>query len=294
MKLLLVLYSSLSFASYLVSSNISKKRIWSEVTKSDEVNIKILINYLQRSHSGKKLIRAAKNKAAASNKKLLDIIKIGETSLTDTTLYRKFSKTSPEKIEYETESIVKLNKSLNQFDALLDLAHELTHYVYRDQFNPYRLDFTLEKFIRSTIEEKGGEAHAFLTECKVLEELFPKDIHARSNCKKMRDESLGLSHDRAVSHFYSVGNYYKNFKISMQEYEISDKFDKISNKSIQFISSAYGVPYPVAAFHEYTSVMKKVCENDLDRYASIEENSRSIASVNSFKESILIRCKQYL
>lgn len=296
--LLFFLFSISIFAKVIVSSNISQSQKWSEVSSSEKINITILLNFLKRSRSGKNMIDLADIKAKTYETNLIDLISAGDTSLTDTTLYRKFNARNPSSVEYETKSVIKINKNLSQYDALLDLAHELTHFVHRDEFNPYRVDFTLEKFIKSTIEAKGGEVHAFMTECLVVNELFPKIKNIRSNCKKITNEDLKLSHDHAVKQFYSVGGYYKNLKSSLYEYDILNEFDNISNDSIQFISSAYGVPYPVAAMHEYNTVMKKVCENDLNRYAGLKAKkvSRSVASVNldSFKNSITKRCKNYL
>lgn len=285
-------------ANIIVGSSISSSKKWSQITQDESVNIQILLNFLNRSKSGRNIIALAKAKATTYDKKLIELISSGKTSLTDTTLYRKFNISDPNKIEYESKSVIKLNKNLSQYDALLDLAHELTHFVHRDEFNPYRVDFTLEKFIKSTIEEKGGEVHAFMTECLVVSELFPNQKSKRSNCRKITDDNSKLSHKHAVEQFYSVGSYYKNFKTSLYEYDLIDEFNKISNSSIQFVSSAYGVPYPVAAMHEYNTVMKKVCENDLNRYAGLKKKaaSRSIASVSlsSFKDSITKRCKNYL
>lgn len=285
-------------ANIVVASSISSTKKWTQISKHENVNIKILLNYLNRSKSGRDIIILARQKAKSYNLKLEEIISSGQISLTDTTLYRKFNPNDPNNIQYETKSVIKLNKNLSQYDALLDLAHELTHFVHRDEFNPYRTDFTLEKFIKSTIEAKGGEVHAFMTECLVIKELFPNLQKRRTNCKKITDKNSNLSHEHAVEQFYSVGEYYKNFKSSLYEYQLVDEFKKISNNSVQFVSSAYGLPYPVAAMHEYNTVMKKVCENDFNRYIGLKKKavSRSIASVGlvSFKDSITKRCKNYL
>jgi len=299
MKLIaLILFSFQLQANYMVSSNISRTKKWSTITSNKEVNMNILLSYLKRSKTGREIISKAQLKASKQNKELIDLLSEGDTSLTDTTLYRKFSKDDEGAVEYETKSVVTINRSLSQYDAMLDLAHELTHFVHRDEFNPYRLDFTLQKFIKSTIEETGGEVHAFMTECKVVNELFPQEVASRHNCKKITNSNNELSYKHAVEQFYSVGGYYKNLQVSLHKYDLLSEFNNISNSSIQFISSAYGVPYPVAALHEYNSVMEKVCENDLNRYAMMTSKgpSRKIASIDvkSFKKSILTRCKNYL
>ncbi len=113
------------------------------------------------------------------------MVKVGDSSLTDTTLVRKFSPHSPEHVIYESRSVVYISRHLAWDDALLDLAHELTHYVYRESFNPYAESFNAKDFIKGTIEGKGGEVQAFLTECRVLKELFSSRVQSRSHCLKI-------------------------------------------------------------------------------------------------------------
>ena len=66
-------------------------------------------------------------------------------------------------------SEIRLNRELSMADALLDLAHELTHFVQREIFNPYSLQFSALQFLEESIEGQGGEAQAYISECKVAE-----------------------------------------------------------------------------------------------------------------------------
>jgi hypothetical protein len=267
---------------------------WMEFTSSKEQNVQKLISLLEQSSTGAKLIKEAAYKASRSGQVLTDVIKVGEGSLTDTTLVRKFSPHSPEHVIYESRSVVYINKNLNWDDALLDLAHELTHFVYREGFNPYSENFNAKDFIKGTIEGMGGEVQAFMTECKVLKELFSRNVQSRSHCYKIEDSGV-LSYKRAVDLFYHVGEYYESFGSQLQKRSIAGEFSHLASKKINFISSAYGVPYPVAALMEYDLVVNKVCENDKKRLAYMQQGpKRGPASVNSehakFLDNYTSRC----
>lgn len=284
-----------------VEGSMSGNRTWMDYTSSQELNLKKLLELLSRSTAGEKLIKEAQYKASRTGLTLEDVIKVGESSLTDTTLVRKFSPHSPEHVIYESRSVVYINKSLAWDDALLDLAHELTHYVYREGFNPYAESFNAKDFIKSTIEGNGGEVQAFLTECRVLRELFSRKVQTRSNCQKIEDSQGQLSYTKAVELFYHIGSYFDGFHGQLQKREIASSFSDLKPEKINFISSAYGVPYPVAALMEYDLVVNKVCENDKKRLAYMQqgpkrEGSRTPASVtpsqDKFVQSYSARCGQ--
>lgn len=261
---------------------------WSTITQNSETNILTLLEMIEKSSSGKLLVMAAKDKASEQGGELLDFIKEGRGSLTDTTLTRRFSAHNPEDVRFETKSIVYLNKELSVMNAVLDLTHELTHFVFREAFNPYKSNFTLDQFIKSTIEGRGGEVQAFMMECRVLKELYPSSLQKRNNCYKIFDEGTGtFSQNLAVSRFYQVGSFYQNFRKKLREKGISEKFDHITDKEASFISSAYGVPYPVAAYSEYVSVVTKVCENDRKRLALMSmKKGRTPASETEFQRKL--------
>lgn len=268
-----------------------------DYSTSEELNLKRLVELLSRSEAGEKLLQEARFKAARSGLTLNDVIKVGEGSLTDTTLVRKFNPHSPQHVIYETKSVVYLNKSLMWDDALLDLAHELTHYVYRESFNPYDENFNARDFIKGTIEGSGGEVQAFLTECKVLKQLFTRRVNSRSHCLKIEDESGQLSFTKAVELFYHVGSYYDAFHKKLEGKQIASEFSNLKSEKINFISSAYGVPYPIAAMMEFDLVLNKVCENDKRRLAYMQQTTgRGPASASLDKDKFLshyqARCSQ--
>ncbi|WP_408097268.1 hypothetical protein ACJVC5_19750 [Peredibacter sp. HCB2-198] len=280
-----------------VEGNMSANRSWMDYTSSQELNLKKLLELLSRSATGEQIIKEAQYKASRTGLTLQDVIRVGESSLTDTTLVRKFSPHSPEHVIYESRSVVYINKSLAWDDALLDLAHELTHYVYRESFNPYSDAFNAKDFIKGTIEGNGGEVQAFLTECRVLRELFSKTIQSRSNCQKIEDASGQLSFKKAVELFYHVGSYFDGFNKQLVKREIASSFSDLKDEKINFISSAYGVPYPVAALMEYDLVVSKVCENDKKRLAYMQQGpKRGPASASDSQEKFVqnysARCGQ--
>lgn len=275
---------------------------WIELAETEEESIKRLLDLLRESETGEKILKKADKRARGLGEELSDVVLAGEGSLTDTTLIRRFSPNNPNEMEYETRSKVYVNRRLRIVDAVLDLAHELTHYSFRTPFNPYNKNFTLEGFVKSTVEGTGGEVEAFLIECQVLEELFPQEAKQRENCRKIIDPETGrFSKKLGIEHFYRVGAHMRSFKQEMQDYELKERdFPYLSQNQALFISSAWGLPYPVAAFKEYVTIMGRACENDLKRLSLLKNRlSRSPASFSESKtyqkmqSDFLGRCQQF-
>jgi hypothetical protein len=262
---------------------------WAKWTESEEMNVSRLVELLERSETGNKLIKLAARKARTQGLTLLDVIKAGESSLTDTTLIRKFHPETPENVVFESRSMVYINRHLPWKDGILDLAHELTHFVYRENFNPYTLNFSLEDFVHSTIEGKGGEVDAFVTECRVMKELFTRDVQGDSNCSQIQTEDGKLSELRAAEFFYHVGSFYPQVSKILRDRGIASNFPALKDDKIKFVSSAYGLPYPLAAIQEYQSVLAKVCENDRRRLTYMQQG-RAPASVEKFRSDVEQRC----
>lgn len=283
---------------------------WIKGNMSEKEGIRHLVRILVKSKTGKKLLYLAKEKAVLQGDTLLQVILVGDGSLTDTTLIRKFSPTNPEEVRYETDTKVYVNKNLNTMDAVLDLAHELTHFVYREAFNPYKQNFKLGEFIHSTVEGRGGEVDAFMSECKVKKELFPKARNTSSNCSKVRDSQTGkLSRNLGAQQFYRVGEFSSKFKKDLLRLNVSHhQFPMLSSASSDFISSAYGKPYPVAAMEEYVTIMRKACQNDYKRLSLLsrakgrlpasvinsDEIHKRSSALKRLKSDFSLRCQGFI
>jgi hypothetical protein len=256
---------------------------WYNRNRTDEENFKRLVNGLKNVPSGKSIIEKATEKAAQKGFTLYDVVAIGDGSLTDTTLIRRFAASNPTHVMYETKSKVFLNRHLRTLDALLDFAHELTHYTYRDAFNPYDHHFALKDFIKGTVEGRGGEVDAYMVECKVLFELLPGNSSGRTNCLKVFDKKLGtVSKELGVKEFYKIGAHFKEFKKDIEKFSLNEKdLPQASEGEALFISSAWGLPYPVAAVKEYTNIMERVCKNDQNRLTMMQNKmARTPASAS--------------
>jgi hypothetical protein len=122
-------------------------------------------------------------------------------------------------------------------------------------------------------------------------------VQSRSNCQKIEDSAGQLSYSKAVELFYHVGSYYDGLHSQLQKRDIASSFSDLKSEKINFISSAYGVPYPVAALMEYDLVVSKVCENDKKRLAYMQQSGpkRGPASESEgqtkFLQSYNTRCK---
>lgn len=275
---------------------------WIKLGETEQKSVQVLLRILRNSPTGNKILDKAQRRADQFGEQLKDVVLAGEGSLTDTTLIRRFSPEHPDKMEYETRSKVYVNRRLRIIDAVLDLAHELTHYSFRTPFNPYDKNFTLQGFVKSTVEGTGGEVEAFLIECQVLEELFSEEAEKRENCQKIIDPKTGrFSKKLGIEHFYRVGAHMRSFKQEMQDYELQQEdFPHLSKGQALFISSAWGLPYPVAAFKEYVTIMGRACENDMKRLSLLKNRfSRSPASFSESKKyqkmqrDFLGRCQQF-
>ncbi len=282
MKGLLSLFLLLTFPTFahavkdvtlFIQSNSSDKNRWYDENLSETQNLNRLVTFLRKSNLGSDLLSEAQNKARSSNLTLTDVLKVGENSLTDTTLIRRFQSTEVLNIQYETKTFVYINKELPFVDAILDLAHEITHYIYRTPFNPYTPKLTPLEFIKSTIEGEGGEVDAYLSECRVLYELFDEEVQNRFLCGKILENNT-FSKTKAINEFYKVGPYLNEIKKHLREFELSSNdLDRLSGETPLFISSAYGSPYPLSAIEEYKTVMQKACDNDHQRIELLKNSS---------------------
>jgi hypothetical protein len=277
-----------------MESNYSLNTPWKKVGKSDSERVEFLLNYLSKSKKGREIIEKTVQKIGS--KKITEVIKVGEGSITDTTLTRKFSPHNPHEMTYESHSTVFINSDLKIIHAVLDLAHELVHFNEREAFNPYTSSFTPKEFVQSTVEGRGGEVDAYMRECEVRRELFSPTF-AKSHCSKILDNEGQISKDLTIKHFYQLGSDHQAFQNRIKNLALSDAdFPHVSSNEAYFISSAYGQPYPVAAIMEFESIMSKACKNENRRLTYLKENRApaSLDLIEDFKQNLAKRCHSFL
>ncbi|MCB9092431.1 MAG: hypothetical protein H6621_02120 [Halobacteriovoraceae bacterium] len=301
--LLIIGLSSLSLWSGEPQRDLDKT--WSRIYDNDQDNIKRILDFLKESPSGNALVQKALKKTSQWNKSLFDVIHAGQGSITDNTLTRRFHPDNALEVVYDTQSVIFLNKHLSTYHAVLDLAHELTHFIYRENFNPYVDHFTVKKFVESTIEGQGGEVDAFLVECQVHKELFLYTGTQRSGCDTAYDSDKKVySKEKASSLFYQLGPFLDQFISRLDsdsQKKIDSLFPMISNKPVQFYSSAHSLPYPMAALLEYESVLGAACKNDKRRlkyiqssFSKSKESERYLKLYHLLVESFENRCQDFI
>ena len=275
-------------------STTSTHKKWIKLGATPTESVLILLEVLKKSPTAKKNIEHAEMKAAKLGKSLADLIIPGEHSITDTTLIRHFSASDPLNVTFETKSVVYLNSDHQIEDALLDLAHELVHFVHKEAFNPYGEHFDFSDFLDSTLEGKGGEIQAYLHECAVMSELMRSRFLRDENCGRVYfPENSALSNQRGKSAFYQLGEFKESFLEEIQQFHLNEKsFPFLSSKEALFISSAYGLPYPLASLKEFKQIMSKVCKNDQERYKYLQRAPSSIN--NKLKKDLSRRCSPFL
>lgn len=250
------------------------------------------LQVLRSSPTGEKIYQKTLRKLLLLKRPFSSLVEGGSISRMDTTLVRRFSPHDPFKVEYQLKSSITINRGLNVQDAVLDLAHELTHFNEREGFNPYQGAFHWEDFVRSHVEGQGGEAEAYVAECQVMKEIFPQRLARDSKCLNIMGPKGRFSKALASREFYRVGKYYHHFYKRLEEFHLAKDHNlPLSKKGELFLSSAHGLPYPVAAIEEYTAIMAQACANDQRRFrrpASRAQQKR--AEIRNFWQ----RCQNFL
>ena len=261
------------------------QRRWVDHYQDNRDNLDVLFGHLEKSDTGKSLLAQAHKKAKHLGQPLHKLIQPGKNSLTDTTLRRRFWKSHPEKLEHYVSSRILLDRELTTSQAVLDLTHELVHFTRRKGLNPYSSPFTIRQFLTLTIEGRGGEVDASLTECKVGRELFPNLKSTQKQCEQILQEDGSYSRPRAIQLFYQVGRHYPKISQILGYWEIDPQaaFPFMSPKTPAFISSTSHSPYPLAAVKEYLAILESTCKNDYRRLDLLKKHrTRAPASWKGF------------
>jgi hypothetical protein len=244
---------------------------WSHQSLTQKQSIQMLVNLLQQSSQGSQLWSQAEEVAAKNHQSLYDLIQLGTTSATDTSIVRRYQVHQPLEVEYESRRKVTLNKYLALEEAVIDLAHELTHFVYRKDFNPYQDSFNLALLVRQTIEGPGGEIEAYLNECQVVSELFTEQVQQRFHCHRIYDQqSKKFSFSLAKKEFYKLGPFFNEFKKVFEKKDFL-QFSEATSEQGLLISSASGIPYPLASVRDLYDIQKRSCIYDQQRLDRVEK-----------------------
>jgi hypothetical protein len=285
--------------SVLLASDIDWDKKWTIALgeNSEAFAIKTMLSTLMRSQTAKKLIDRARLKAKIRKTTLENSIFAGAVSITDSTVVRRFSSQNPTQVEYELQLKIYLNRDLSFKDAMLDLAHELEHFAHRPESNPYEHNKSLHEFIVEMIEGEGGEGAAVYKECMIAEELFGLSYMRKSSCLRLK-ENDHYQWSLVVENFYRVGEFFdeftKHFRPSDGRNPASDLvtnyFPQLAKAQPVFVSSAYGMPYPLAAIMEYNKIEQTVCQNEQKRLGYLKQMKSPSTHIQRTIASVQTRC----
>jgi hypothetical protein len=126
-----------------------------------------------------------------------------------------------------------------------------------------------------------------------MKELFTSDFGEDRLCQETLDQGT-LNLEKAKELFYQVGDYYPKLKEVLAQKAILTDFPALTSQKVKFVSSAYGLPYPLAAWQEYETVLR---ENDRRRLSYFKLTSAPKAdrgpaseSFSRFKDNFQSRC----
>lgn len=143
-----------------------------------------------------------------------------------------------------SKDFIYINNQLDDAHALSDLAHELTHYLFKEQM-VMDANITLTGFIYNALEAQGGEVEAFMNECALKKETpLAYTLLEISKCQFETRSELSAK-------FYALGEYYHSFFKILFLQKAENNFPKLSKNKVVFVSADQGVPYPIALYLQY-------------------------------------------
>lgn len=275
----------------LLLSPLAFGRDWRAPAFNQQSDLKAVLGILAETPYGRSLLQSA----AMRDPQYLFRLKIGNSSLTESTLRRSFDLANG-KEWFELYQEVTIAKQLSLADAVLDLAHELTHFAFRKPMNPYHLDFDEVTFIRHGVEGLGGELDAFLSECQVTLEMSHKDptFPMHPLCSAYLSKDGQVNREQARQDYYRVGS--KEFTPRLRSI-----IPEISSARAVFRSAQAGTAYPIALAKEFSETIRAACENNIKRLELIQvrvsaiqkERSRSPASLKTEEARIYAYQSRY-
>ena len=235
---------------------------------------------LKKCPFGRTLIQKAKRRLAAkTDSELIALFRSSSVSKTDATLTRQFNPETGEEFRKRDVTIY-LRAEQNINDLVLDMAHELAHFVFIQPWDPYDPALTAAQYIYTAIEKPGGEVDAIDAECRVGLELSIARGLSAERCKTYLIGIKGqVDRNKIKEDLYKVGRHKGQF-VKTLGLE-SELFPLLSDQPPALFSSTGKAPYPIALLAEFKELTDIACENSRRRIESI--GGRSPAS-EFFKE----------
>jgi|GEM_PF-5204533 len=234
---------------------------------------------LKLSPTGKQLLELSEKKLKASGRQWKDLVFIeGYESKLETVLIRRFPKDRPWEISYRVEQKIYLSSEGNLYNRIRDLSHELAHFVYQEQENFFVGEIKILDFIQKTIEQEGGEAHAYEKECLVVKELYPDVASQDYSCQKF----LAASHKKRFEMFYALGAYWGHFWDhplirSLESSLVKKRLSYLSDTKIDFYSQVHQLPYPLGALKELDKILVAIKKSEERRQKILSASQKSLS-----------------
>lgn len=256
------------------------------------------LGLLKESQSGLALIQAAESRWEIPAKKAWsDQVQFGPVSRTDAVLTRELDpRTGREKRERIVTIFLKRGQSPSA--VALDLAHELTHALAGQSWDPYDPELTAGKYIRSAIEGPGGEVDAVMRECQIEQELAKQGaIKSRSRCARYRahtKEGPSFDRTRVLADFYRVGEWRTQMLVRLGSE--AREFRGMTADKPTLYSSTGNAPYPVALYMEFSELNRVACDNTKRRMSRMGSASPAVSRApgSVSPDGLLLRSERFL
>lgn len=273
-----ILFSSMSAQGMLIVAQKPWGSPWRGKAPVDQ-DIQSLFQRLSQSDLGKILIDLAEKRAKKQNGHLIDFIKEGNASYTDFTMQREVTSTGVIKSQVR-KVVIDRNTSVKR--AVHDLAHELVHFIWQENIDPYDHHTHFADYLKKNIEGKGGEVDAFMVECKVARQLHPKSWLKSYPCRHITKNGK-ISKDLTVKAFYKVGD--RKEMVSYYLKESKDKFPHLTSEVPVVIAGISSQPYPFSMLQEFKEMRVQVCKQEqkrLGRSPASEKDKQQLESLCEF------------
>lgn len=214
--------------------------------------------------------RALWQRALGRDPQLSSRIRRARSSFTESTYLRSYRVNDATGVVSLRHEIF-LGEKLTLAEAVLDLAHELHHYLHRQVMNPYDASLRPEDFVRGGIEGVGGELEAFEAECRIAWELTVRydGFPDHPLCGRYRVGDSGFHRERARLDYYAVGDALPGLRGKLMDPERG--LPLLHDAGVVFRSGHAGVAYPLALVREFSDTVASACRND-------ERKARMIAA----------------